>query len=253
MLQKKVWLIPERGPPGNCRANRPVFTHCKCWSRSQTSGSLLTLSLKNSWPRHTRGTSAGSTVKKITPGENWEREECNGIAWNAMQLLKAWHKPLCINVKGLSWWMHGGKARHWTVCTEWWHLHKTRLFKTIHTFNYGDPQRMDLGGGYTVYYTHRYIINFKSLQKEHIHMLFVCDQSLSCVRLCDPMGCSPTGSSVHGIFQTRILEWVAISYSRGSSRPRDQTHISCSSCIGRWILYHYATWEIPYYLCNLKI
>ena len=48
---------------------------------------------------------------------------------------------------------------------------------------------------------------------------------------CDPMDCSPPGSSVHGIFQARILEWVAISSSRGSSQPRDQTHISCVSCI----------------------
>ena len=45
--------------------------------------------------------------------------------------------------------------------------------------------------------------------------------------LCDPMDCSPPGYSVHGIFQARILEWVAISFSRGSSRPRDQTCMSC--------------------------
>ena len=50
------------------------------------------------------------------------------------------------------------------------------------------------------------------------------------------------GSSVHGIFEARILDWVAIS-SRGSSRPRNWTHMSCVSCIGRWILYHWATWE----------
>ena len=47
---------------------------------------------------------------------------------------------------------------------------------------------------------------------------------------CKPMDCSPWGFFVHGIFQARILEWVAISYARGSSRPRDQTHISCISC-----------------------
>ena len=51
--------------------------------------------------------------------------------------------------------------------------------------------------------------------------------------LVTPMDCSLLGSSIHGIFQARILEWVAISYSRGSSRLRDQTHISCVSCIGR--------------------
>ena len=44
---------------------------------------------------------------------------------------------------------------------------------------------------------------------------------------CDPMDCSPPGSSVHSIFQARILEWVAISFSRGSSQPRDQTQVSC--------------------------
>ena len=45
--------------------------------------------------------------------------------------------------------------------------------------------------------------------------------------LCDPMDCIPPGSSVHGIFQARILEWVAISFSRGSSRPRDRTQVFC--------------------------
>ena len=60
----------------------------------------------------------------------------------------------------------------------------------------------------------------------------------SCLTLCYPTDWSLLGSSVHGIFQARILEWVAISFSRGSSWPRDQTHISC---IGRWIHYHWAT------------
>ena len=48
----------------------------------------------------------------------------------------------------------------------------------------------------------------------------------SCQTLCNPMDCSPSGSSVHGIFQARALEWVAISFSRGSSQPRDQTRVS---------------------------
>ena len=64
--------------------------------------------------------------------------------------------------------------------------------------------------------------------------------SKSCPTYCNPMGCSPPGSSVHGTFQAKILEWVATSSSRGSARPRDWTHVSC---IGRWILYHWATWE----------
>ena len=67
---------------------------------------------------------------------------------------------------------------------------------------------------------------------------------LSRVRLYDPMNCSPPGyspwtsSSVHGILRARILEWVAMPFSRGSSLPRDGTCISCISCIGRGILYH---------------
>ena len=51
-----------------------------------------------------------------------------------------------------------------------------------------------------------------------------------CLTLCDPMDCSLPGSFVHGISKARILEWVAIFYSKGSSRPRDQTHVSCVSC-----------------------
>ena len=49
----------------------------------------------------------------------------------------------------------------------------------------------------------------------------------SCPTLCDPMDCSLPGSSVHGIFQARVLEWIAISFSRGSARPRDRTQVSC--------------------------
>ena len=45
--------------------------------------------------------------------------------------------------------------------------------------------------------------------------------------LCNPMDYSPPGSSVHGILQTRILEWVAVPFSRGFSRPRDRTQVSC--------------------------
>ena len=46
---------------------------------------------------------------------------------------------------------------------------------------------------------------------------------------CDPIDCSSPGSSVHGILQPRILQWVAISSSRGSSQPRDQTQVSCTA------------------------
>ena len=59
-----------------------------------------------------------------------------------------------------------------------------------------------------------------------------------CLTLCDPMDCSPPGSSVYGILQARILQWVAMTSSIGPSRPKDQTHVSYVSCIGRQVLYH---------------
>ena len=69
------------------------------------------------------------------------------------------------------------------------------------------------------------LLSFRFLQYPQS---FVVVLSLNCVQLyCDPMVCSPPRSSVHGIFQARILGWVAISFSRGSAQPRDWTCISC--------------------------
>ena len=64
-------------------------------------------------------------------------------------------------------------------------------------------------------------------------LLCCCWVAKSCPTLCDPIDCSPPVSSVHGIFQARILEWIAISFSRESSQPRDQTHVPCKSPHGR--------------------
>ena len=72
---------------------------------------------------------------------------------------------------------------------------------------------------------------------------YCCLVTKSCPTLCNPTDCSSLGSSVRGILQARILEWAAISFSRGSSQPRDRT---CVSCIGRWILYHWDTREAPH-------
>ena len=60
--------------------------------------------------------------------------------------------------------------------------------------------------------------------------------------LCNPIDCSLSGSSVHGILQTRVLEWIAMPSSRGSSQPRDQTCISCTTR-GCFFFYHWATWK----------
>ena len=70
--------------------------------------------------------------------------------------------------------------------------------------------------------------------------LCACSVAQSCLTHYDPMDCNPPGSSVHGIFQAKILEWVAISFPKVSSWSRDHTQVSC---IVKWILYHWATWE----------
>ena len=62
----------------------------------------------------------------------------------------------------------------------------------------------------------------------------------SCLTLCNPMDCSLPGSSIYGIFQARVLEWVAISFSRGSSRPRNRTRVSC--IVGR----RFTVWPIKW-------
>ena len=79
---------------------------------------------------------------------------------------------------------------------------------------------------------------------------------LSCSAMfdfCDPLNCSPPGSSVHGIFQARILEWVAISFPKGSSQTRDQTHISCVSCIADRFFTHWAIGEAHVQRCLPKL
>ena len=76
----------------------------------------------------------------------------------------------------------------------------------------------------TFYKNHSQLMHGKSFQ--------------SCLTLCNPLDYSPPGSSVRGVLQARILEWVAMPFPRGSSQPRDRTCISHVSCIGWWVLYH---------------
>ena len=73
--------------------------------------------------------------------------------------------------------------------------------------------------------------------------MYVCLVTQSSPTLCHPMDCSPTGSTDHEIFQKRILEWVAVSSSKGFPPPRDWTCVPPVSCIDRQISYHLATWE----------
>ena len=101
-----------------------------------------------------------------------------------------------------------------------------------------------------------------------------------CLTLCDPMDYSPPGPSVHGILQARILEWVVIPFSRGSSQPRDLTQVSCiaSRFFTVWVIReaqipevhsntqlpgirnflagtcsgHYAPWSTPNWICSFR-
>ena len=73
------------------------------------------------------------------------------------------------------------------------------------------------------------------LERLHAHML----SHFSRVRLCNPMDCSPPGSSVHRILQARILEWVSMPFSKESPNPRIKLISLYVSCIDKWVLYHW--------------
>ena len=80
-------------------------------------------------------------------------------------------------------------------------------------------------------------LKIRQLDIQNFHLAYqIPNVAQSCLTLCYPMDCSLPGSSVHGIFQARILEWVAISFSRRSSQPRDQTQVSCvvGRCFTIW-------------------
>ena len=101
------------------------------------------------------------------------------------------------------------------------------------------------GSRFNLWATRETHLSFNPFGAEISLLLFCCK---SCPTLCDPMDCSPPGSSVHGIFQARVLEWVAISFSRGSSRPRDRTWVSliAGGCFTDWATREaHQTWQSP--------
>ena len=84
-----------------------------------------------------------------------------------------------------------------------------------------------------------WIINFQKCGRHWIVLNTACVLShFSRVQLCSPMDCRLPGPSVHRILQARILEWIVIPFSRGSSQPRDWTCVSPVSCISRQVFYH---------------
>ena len=80
----------------------------------------------------------------------------------------------------------------------------------------------------------QFLFNFHQGGQLNVLML----RRFSRVQLCDPMDYSLPDSSVHGVLQARMLEWVTMTFSRGSCRPRNQTYMSYVSCIGRRDLYY---------------
>ena len=93
----------------------------------------------------------------------------------------------------------------------------------------GQFQVMTKWINYTYTYVHSMGLNYRvSSRVPMLYSEWVSEWSRSsCQTLCDPMDCSLPGSSLHGILQARVLEWVAISFSTGSSQPRVQTRVSC--------------------------
>ena len=88
--------------------------------------------------------------------------------------------------------------------------------------------------GFVFYYGNNQFLSLVVFLKYFVSLEYawVSAKSLqSCPTLCDPMNCSPPGSSVHGILLARILKWVAIPFSRGSSQPRGRTHVSITDAM----------------------
>ena len=112
------------------------------------------------------------------------------------------------------------------------------------------PGDADSAGPGTTFWVIRLLRSFRAHQLRPLiplhPLVCVCSVAKLYPALCDPVDYRPPDSSVHGIFQARILEWVAISFSRESSWTRDWACVSCVSCIGRWIIYHSATLGSPF-------
>ena len=96
------------------------------------------------------------------------------------------------------------------------------------------------GDAWTVLRTWGHEAGFRGDSK--VDCVHACSVTQLCLTVCNTTDCSPPDSSADGISQARTLDWVAISFSRGSSWPRDRSPIFFSSCFGQ-ILYHFTTWE----------
>ena len=173
-----------------------------------------------------------------------------------LQLLAAGSSlPYCI---GMRLWCGGGNTGHrWSPHAmwrnqdiqlhpggSWWSkrnlcLKTTLLQKSRH--HYQPVWFVEMDGLWQIFYPFSYEVCSFGYKAAWVMRWFFSNKttfkmilwSSSCPTVYNPRDCSPPGSSVHGILQARILECVALSFSRGSSPPRDWTQVSCSSCSGQ--------------------
>ena len=165
--------------------------------------------------------------------------------------------------KGRCWemWSVWRRTRHWLVPQSFYSIkgnRYTHIYSVIHmliiySFSvllHGNTrmkeiqQRSPLWGGETEGSN----MHDKGFFEKYSYCVLVTQL---CPTLCDALNCSPPGSSVHGILQARILEWVAIPFSRGSSWPRDQTWVPCTA--GRFFTI-WATWQVlKVFLLSMKV
>ena len=164
-----------------------------------------------------------------------------------------WHHPYGRKWRGTKGPLDEGERGEWKACLKL-NIQKTKIMTSGSIISWQiEGEKLEaitnfifLGSKITVAADCRHEIKWHLLLgSKAMTNLCVCVCMLSHSVMADSMDWT-LGSSDHGICQIRIQEWVAISYSRGSSGPSVQTHICCISCIGRWILHHCATWEAPW-------
>ena len=212
------------------------------------------------------------------PQARW-RDLRRSQLWHWTYSLQDWEKIdfFCLNhpAYGALWWQPsqtktlsqtGVGARvshsHYTgssVYTSKWVVRSTNVWRLVHfctaTLVYGTL--LVFSGvttkGHKVGQVDPTIKDFLLLLPKLLLLMVCCAKLLqSCPTLCNSMDYSQPSSSVRGILQARILEWVVMPSSRGSFQPEDQTHISDISCIGRWVLYHQCHVRRPRYCIGAR-
>ena len=150
------------------------------------------------------------TTTPTTSSRLWENAPGNQQAKTVLQVLRLFQDhPSCHQLQPTSL----GKAQRHLKSLEF--NHSLNVNSALSSLYLPPAHRDDL-------WTAQIFLDLKSTTRDSRCVLV----TQSCLTLCDPIACSPPGSFVHGIFTARILAWVAISFSRGYSRPRDRTWVS---------------------------